>query len=136
MVWLPWKPGGDEEAGLKLATASTRPGAWAASAGAVVGWRDAPGQGGERRGTPATEDQCGRWRSAAARGAIAHVRTAQRGQSLLPAQSGQGRLGQARALFGPRACPARDRTRARLQREYSRVSIWRQSCGSGSAATR
>ncbi len=56
MVWLPWKPRGDEEAGLKLATAATRPGARAAPAGAVVGWRDAPGQGGER-GTPATEDQ-------------------------------------------------------------------------------
>ena len=86
MVWLPWKPHGDDEAGLKLGRLKPGQGARAAAAGAVVGGRDAPGQGGERDAA-ATEDQRGR-RRPAAESAVAgrSLRTAQRGQGLVPAQ--------------------------------------------------
>ena len=51
------------------------------------------------------------------RSPTAHLRTAQRGQGLVPAQSAQRRLGQARALSGARARPARARARTGLRRE-------------------
>ena len=106
MLWLPWKPGGDDEAGLKLAR--LQPGRARGPRRLVPWWVRAMRRAKAAGVTPTTEDQCGRWRPAAARGAIAHVWAAQRGQGILPAQSGQRRLGQARALSGARACPARD----------------------------
>ena len=86
MAWLPWKPHGDDEAGLKLGR--LKPGQGRGPRRLVPWWvrRHAPGQGGERD-APATEDQRGRRRPPPTAESRPRLRTAQRGQGVVPAQS-------------------------------------------------
>ena len=122
-MWLPWKPHGDDEAGLKLGDSS--PGRRAAPKRLVPWWvgamRRAKAASVIRRQSKTSRDGGGRRKR---RAAPRPLWTPQRGQGVVPAQSAQRRLGQARALSGARARPARRERGPRFRSRTSRASIW------------